>query len=41
MMRFIDYPGRCPLCGGRMIENHKYIECGELRCPYILVTKWY
>lgn len=36
---WIIYPGRCPRCGGRMIENRKYIECSERHCDYILKTK--
>jgi hypothetical protein len=24
----------CPECGGMMIENRRYRECGELRCTF-------
>ena len=30
---------KCPKCNGRIIENKKYIECGELRCNYIMKVK--
>lgn len=29
----------CPECGGRIIENRKYIECGARGCDYIQVVK--
>lgn len=29
----------CPKCGKQMIENAKYIECGEMRCDYIEEVK--
>lgn len=35
---FVVLKSRCPLCGARMIENAKYIECGgnrEFDCNYI------
>lgn len=25
----------CPKCGKPMIENRRYIECGEMHCDYI------
>jgi len=35
--RFIN--SRCPECGKQMIENDRYIECGELCCNYIETRK--
>ena len=32
---WINTGERCPKCGDRMIENHKYEECSALRCSYI------
>ena len=37
--RFCDK--KCPKCGGNMIENKKYIECGAASCNYIKKRKNY
>lgn len=36
---WVTYPGKCPKCGDRMIENKKYIECSAMHCTYILKVK--
>lgn len=35
------YDGKCPECNGQMIENLRFIECGERGCTYIQEVKSY
>lgn len=33
-MAFSVLPDNCPVCGDRLIENNRGIECGAMRCNY-------